>query len=254
MLTVYTQTYCVTSNLSKYTVHLVRRTTINILLWFISLYLQCTKMILFISFICKIPVQCLLYSTWTLLCFLAYYPKCKKYSKDLDALNLKVNVEPWIRSPTWNLLGSCSCPVTQTKCAPKCFSMVKWSSHLVSKCCFEKLVGIKVQDQLSFSFRTGKWNWPGRLWAGTWMYSDPETSLFYPDIKSSEQQSAWDLGSLWGTGSVTKFLLQDCISEAGQLLWQVRLLIVNMPKTSGLDKRLLVGHQGGSRSPNVICI
>lgn len=36
-----------------------------------------------------------------------------------------------------------------------------------------------------------------------------------PDIKSSEQRSAWDLGSLMGTGSMTKFLLQDWICEAG---------------------------------------
>lgn len=46
-------------------------------------------------------------------------------------------------------------------------------------------------------------------------------------------------------------------SEAGQLLWQVLLLSVNVPDASGLAKRFiffLVGDQWGSGSPNVIWI
>lgn len=46
-----------------------------------------------------------------------------------------------------------------------------------------KLAGVKASVKLFCSFGTGKWNWPGRLQAGTWMYSDPETSLFSPRHK-----------------------------------------------------------------------
>lgn len=50
------------------------------------------------------------------------------------------------------------------------------------------------------------------------------------------------------------FCSKTAFLKLGQLLRQVWLLTDNLPKTSGLERGVLVGHQGARRSPNMIFI